>query len=382
MAEKIRKFNCHLCDYNAKLKGDLNQHVKEVHLKIRDHVCNLCNYKASRKSRLELHIKAVHNCTHECDQCDYKAAQKITLTRHIESAHKKIRPFSCHLCDYKASRKDHLKRHIKVIHEKIKFPCHMCDYKASLAENLRAHVRRVHDKKVIHDKSTAPKENVKLPSVNRKKKSCSKRHLCGLCSSFLPTSQGLFQHLKEIHQINVSTSEALSSHPSGLCSNSLPAKDGLDEHLGEVHKIEVAPMKQNKQYSEEHMDQALQEIMVGEPVYRCSKKYNIPVRSLIDRMKSLGIILAPAQRSPSEQPKHGMNFTCGICDSSFDGEEALFEHLREDNHDGIDALDDDDGGGSLVSPETIDLTEATDEYVLPKVTPPYIIVPSQRFRDL
>merc|ERR1719471_415718 len=100
--------------------------------------------------------------------------------------------------------------------------------------------------------------------------------------------------------------------------------------------------------------------MVGEPVYRCSMKYNIPVRSLIDKLKSLGINLAPAQRSPSEQPKHDMNFTCGICDSSFDGEEALFEHLREDNHDGIDAIDDDDSG-SLVSPATIDLTEATDE---------------------
>merc|ERR1719471_2823640 len=120
--------------------------------------------------------------------------------------------------------------------------------------------------------------------------------------------------------------------------------------------------------------------MVGEPVYRCSMKYNIPVRSLIDKLKSLGINLAPAQRSPSEQPKHGMNFTCGICDSSFDGEEALFEHLREDNHDDIDALIrnivdkdidalDDDDGGSLASPETIDLTEATDEYVLPSPEP-------------
>ena len=160
----------------------------------------------------------------------------------------------------------------------------------------------------------------------------------------------------------------MNSHPSGLCSKSLPTKDGLNEHLGEVNKIELASMKQNKQYTEEHMEEALQEIMVGQPVYRCSSKYNIPVRSLIDRLKSLGINLAPTPHSSSEQPKHGMNFTCGICDSSFDGEEALFEHLRKDNHDDIDAMDDNDSD-SLVSPETIDLTEATDEYVLPSPEP-------------
>ena len=56
-----------------------------------------------------------------------------------------------------------------------------------------------------------------------------------------------------------------------------------------------------------------------------------------------------------------------MCDSSFNDEEALFKHLREDDHGGIDA--EEEGGvddvGSRESPVTTgtDPFEATDEYI-------------------
>ena len=121
-------------------------------------------------------------------------------------------------------------------------------------------------------------------------------------------------------------------------------------------------MRRNKQYTEEDMEQALREIMEGQPIYRSSKKFNIPVSSLIERMKSLNIILAPTNHSPSKQQR-GMDFVCGICNGSFDDEEALFEHLRRNDHDGIDSEEenDDNDVGSRESSSTIDPFEATDE---------------------
>ena len=156
----------------------------------------------------------------------------------------------------------------------------------------------------------------------------------------------------------------------------MPTKLDLYQHLVEVHKIKLstsAPTRQNKQYKEEHMQQALREIMEGQSVYRSCKKFNIPAKTIRDRMKRLNIKLAPTHHSPNkqQQQQRGINFTCGICDSSFHNEEALFKHLREDDHDGIDVEDEEEEEeedvGSLERPNKSSATtvpfEAIDEYI-------------------
>ena len=60
----------------------------------------------------------LHNPTgvyYSCDRCDYKAKRKFNLKQHVESMHEGIY-YSCELCDYKAKRKFNLKQHMRVQH--------------------------------------------------------------------------------------------------------------------------------------------------------------------------------------------------------------------------------------------------------------------------
>jgi KRAB domain-containing zinc finger protein len=91
-----------------------------VHDKIRDFECSLCDYTASVKASITKHIKTVHNQIYDkkCpeDGCDFINAHPSNLTQHIKEVHLKVRDKKCPHCDYKAARNTHLKTHIERIH--------------------------------------------------------------------------------------------------------------------------------------------------------------------------------------------------------------------------------------------------------------------------
>ena len=85
--------------------------------------CGQCDYLAKRRDILKQHVKVQHEVRYSCDQCDYKATQISALKRHVDTKHAGIF-YACDQCDYKATRRRDLQRHLDIKHEGI---CYSCD---------------------------------------------------------------------------------------------------------------------------------------------------------------------------------------------------------------------------------------------------------------
>ena len=72
-------------------------------------------------------------------------------------------------------------------------------------------------------------------------------------------------------------------HPQPTLSPSA-ASDAAGGQAAEVslagQLLSSAPVRRYKQYTEEHLQQALREIMEGQSINRSSNKFNIPARTL------------------------------------------------------------------------------------------------------
>jgi len=88
------KFNCDHCDYSCGREGNLNKHIRTVHLKQKAFHCGQCNKSFGQTSNLNDHIRTVHlkQKDFHCGQCNKSFGQKIVLKRHIKNVHLNPRP--------------------------------------------------------------------------------------------------------------------------------------------------------------------------------------------------------------------------------------------------------------------------------------------------
>ena len=116
------------CRYRAKLKSNLN-----AHLKLHD-------------PNLELRKPFV--CTFQ--ECDFRASTKKELKCHVDRRHtsNRTRDFPCALCLSRFYTKNELNQHFQSHVKEKRFACDFCNYKAHAAPSLRVHMRNVHEKLV------------------------------------------------------------------------------------------------------------------------------------------------------------------------------------------------------------------------------------------
>lgn len=100
-----KPFPCNLCEYGAKTKYKLKAHIENKHSLIKDksknHVCNQCCRRYRHKQSLISHLK--HECGREkpfnCHLCDYRAKLKHHVKSHFERVHLQARgPVPEHVC--------------------------------------------------------------------------------------------------------------------------------------------------------------------------------------------------------------------------------------------------------------------------------------------
>ena len=154
--------------------------------------CQLCPLEFNSRRLLDRHINTVHlkkgdTLKSPCYQCENKASNRF---KKFLNELQDIRKWNCFKCAYSTSRLWCLSRH----------------------EKVHAKSRRVPKKRT--SSAAAPRGKISVSSVNERKKSCLKRHLCGLCRDSLATRRGLYKHLKQVHELQITIEDDSEVKPA------------------------------------------------------------------------------------------------------------------------------------------------------------------------
>ena len=91
--------------------------------------CQKFQKEFTTNGNLKIHIQNVHEKLklYQCIICDSKFGQKFGLKNHIKNAHEEIKAHTCNLCNKSFGDSRNLKKHIKNVHEgERKFKCETC----------------------------------------------------------------------------------------------------------------------------------------------------------------------------------------------------------------------------------------------------------------
>ncbi|KAL9700480.1 hypothetical protein quinque_003921 [Culex quinquefasciatus] len=139
------RLKCEYCQKIFKVKQDLQEHVKAVHLGEIVFKCETCGTEYRSKTALRNH-QARHSDVYNfpCQQCDKKFKVKILLHKHIQSVHKEA-SLECEHCFQMFHFKFKLLDHIENVHKiRMRFFCDVCVASFYSQDDLATHKAR-HD---------------------------------------------------------------------------------------------------------------------------------------------------------------------------------------------------------------------------------------------
>ena len=111
---------CDQCMYTTPLKRSLAQHIfKEHSCEGERFACNICHIEVQTNTSLKRHKRIQHEMVPNihCEYCDYKAKTKSRIKEHIDNVHMKIR-HECGECDYNSYRQYRITVHKRMSHSK------------------------------------------------------------------------------------------------------------------------------------------------------------------------------------------------------------------------------------------------------------------------
>jgi C2H2-type zinc-finger domain/Zinc finger, C2H2 type len=166
---------CPFCQFRARSKSNLNQHLQSRHGKIR-YRCSSCSYFTTTSNNLQRHVRTVHDGVKlSCDSCAYSASSRAKLKHHRLTQHEGLR-YPCAQCTFSATAATSLKRHMRTLHGDgggaVRLPCAFCDKKLASSQHLKVHVDSVHK---------------------------GLRHPCAVCAYVATTKGHLRAHVKRAH---------------------------------------------------------------------------------------------------------------------------------------------------------------------------------------
>merc|ERR1712130_169472 len=152
------KFVCQLCDYSAKTKQHLTDHINALHLQKRDYKCSFCDKSFARHSHVKRHEDAHRNLRkYKCSLCDMAFNRKSHLDRHIET-HTKGKTVFCYICKQGCRSKRSLDEHMKK-HSARTEKCPACDKSFSGSIALQKHIKVKHPERYVSRRIRINKES-------------------------------------------------------------------------------------------------------------------------------------------------------------------------------------------------------------------------------
>ena len=147
--EKRKDFKCPYCIKSFSQKNNLSVHVEIMHTKKSGRgQCDVC-WKIMYKGRLKKHKMHVHDKVRkfQCNVCNKGFIDLRDRERHILTIHENIRNFKCESCDKAFKRVHHLKGHVKSMHSNSEkpFSCGICNQRFSSMFNKTKHEKNTHN---------------------------------------------------------------------------------------------------------------------------------------------------------------------------------------------------------------------------------------------
>lgn len=198
-----RSYVCGECSSRFEDEHDLLRHRGRVHgLSSGNGVCGYCGKVFQKRSQLKAHERMTHRNQFPCGECSSSFASRVGLSYHRLRIHVKDKSMACPLCQKTFVRRCDVQRHVKAVHEKLRpHACTDCDYKATDRSQLKRH-QRYHE----------------LP-VSRK------AFACQLCVKSYTTQRALDIHTRIVH------AKGEERFACTLCSFSTPHSSNLTRHF-------------------------------------------------------------------------------------------------------------------------------------------------------
>ncbi len=140
----VKPYRCTDCNSAFSIRGNLDKHVRRVHLKEKLFKCHTCLKEFASKQGLDIH-SVVHSNERPycCTMCakSYKRAQ--TLKDHME-VHSVDHKYKCETCQQCFPYKTPLNVHLKTHSLEKPYPCDYCAKAFKLANQLRSHMSKWH----------------------------------------------------------------------------------------------------------------------------------------------------------------------------------------------------------------------------------------------
>lgn len=117
--ESDRKHECIVCSKRFKIRGDLQRHIRVVHMKEKSFVCKECGKAFGHSGHLNRHMASHRNDRRfHCELCGYSFFQASHLASHKEHIHSASngRNHECSWCRLRVSSVDELQEHLDSIH--------------------------------------------------------------------------------------------------------------------------------------------------------------------------------------------------------------------------------------------------------------------------
>lgn len=221
----IKPYKCHLCQYRAALKGNLEQHIK-FHAQERPFTCPVCSKGFIQKYKLDLHLKFHENRReYKCDQCGSAFNDKQDLSRHNKNVHFPMATaVMCDTCNKPFKNKRNLEMHLHVHTGAKEFSCDVCGKQYSTRESLRSHMKG-HQYQFGCEICAKPLGSYSAFIAHKRLHDPNQKgYECDVCGKVL-----LFRATLEAHKLNVHSTER--PFKCDQCPKAFKTKGQLTNHV-------------------------------------------------------------------------------------------------------------------------------------------------------
>lgn len=139
-----KPYECGVCHKRFNHSSYINIHMR-THTKERPFACSMCDKDFISRSKLTAHMKAHNDIRpHKCSECVRTFRTPADMRNHYRAEHTNERPFECKICGDDFAKQKLLNQHLFLHQVKKHFKCRYCPLEFSQPAGRHGHEKRIH----------------------------------------------------------------------------------------------------------------------------------------------------------------------------------------------------------------------------------------------